>query len=140
MADLLSTDPYITVHAGGIFIGQTEYLSCTQSPVWNATFTSLLFDKSEKLILKLFDKDQFNDDDFLGQVELELSSVPLLKGAERKFTLPVQQAGSEYKPKGTITFSVYLVVWNMCLFISICIGINCTIIVIINVIRKCQRN
>ena len=98
------------MHAGGKFIGQTEYISCTQSPVWNAYFSAILFDRSEKLVLKLFDKDQFNDDDFLGQVELDISSIPQLKSAERKFTFPVQQAGSEYKPKGTITFSTYAVV------------------------------
>ena len=76
-----TSDPYIRMHVGTKpSLGQvTTTKSKTLHPQWNETFEFRIgeYERTETLTLECFDKDEFGRDDSLGQIFLDLRSIPL---------------------------------------------------------------
>ena len=105
---MLSTDAYVIVYADNTEIGKTSIVRNSLHPVWNMYFSSLLFKKST-LYLKLYDNDTFNEDDFLGQITVDMKKISR-KDEVEIMQLPVEKSTSEFEAKGTMTYSAYVVV------------------------------
>lgn len=107
VADIFSSDPFIEIYGGMKLVGKTTVIKSTVNPVWNESFSMVLFEKG-KMALKLYDKD-ITASEFLGFVEVDINSLAKTKESAESVTLPIQQSTSKYQAKGKITFSAYII-------------------------------
>jgi len=79
-----TSDPYVELHYGHKKYGKTKVIDKTTSPRWNKSF-KIMLGQSEairlqqgdanfsSLCLRIFDKDKFSDDDFMGEAVVPIS-------------------------------------------------------------------
>jgi hypothetical protein len=103
IADIISSDPYVTVSIGDTLIGRTRVIFKNHlSPKWEETFTTKLYHTDHFLYLRIYDEDFYKANDFMGMVKYQLDEdsidgikVEKLVGIDG--TTPM---------KGTLSFSV----------------------------------
>jgi len=95
------SDPYAVIRLGRQE-RQTTSMKCTLSPVWNH-LAKLDFEPLQKLVVELFDHDDFSfdGDDFMGKVEIPISR--LVKGEEQNGWYPLRDdRGREVEDYGEV--------------------------------------
>ena len=56
-------------------VGKTRYIDNTLNPEWNETFDALLFSKTSKLCIQVFDYNNIRKDETLGQFAIKMSDI-----------------------------------------------------------------
>ena len=75
----------------------TEVIEKTLNPVWDQLLSFAVVEKpvTEKLIIKVFDRDQYSTDDAMGECHVDLSLLSqLADGSERELTLKLENVES----------------------------------------------
>eukprot|EP00026_Physarum_polycephalum_P013411 Phypoly_transcript_13807.p1 GENE.Phypoly_transcript_13807~~Phypoly_transcript_13807.p1 ORF type:complete len:260 (+),score=28.00 Phypoly_transcript_13807:54-782(+) len=72
IADVISSDPYAIFKVGSQSV-KSKVIESSLNPVWNEHLQLCVNGLKNKLEITLYDKDDLNADDFLGQCELELT-------------------------------------------------------------------
>lgn len=99
IADTFSSDPYVILHVGKNLIGQTKVKQSNLNPIWEESFNQIsLIHLHQNINLKIIDKDDYGEDDIMGQVNIDLNNITI--GEIHKKNYIIEKAG-EMKPKGT---------------------------------------
>ena len=106
VADVSSSDPYVVLKIGNRIVGRSPVVRFSLSPVWNYTVTVPLLHLSYSVIMEIWDHDDIGEHDIMGQIEIDLSSLPTTDVAV-EIESPLERAHhSAIKPRGTVTYSV----------------------------------
>ncbi|KAJ3022205.1 UNVERIFIED_CONTAM: hypothetical protein HDU68_009253 [Siphonaria sp. JEL0065] len=69
------SDPYAKIHVGQATLGASLVKDNTLDPVWNETFYGVVYSKTQKLSIELFDYNHMKKDKALGSVELKFEDI-----------------------------------------------------------------
>ena len=92
IADYTTSDPYVSIYVGGRFQGRTKTVYRNRSPAWNEVFNIKLLHRKSSIMLKIWDDDRGKNDDLMGTVTIDLSTIPLEK--QEYINCAVDPAGS----------------------------------------------
>ena len=87
IADITSSDPYVTILVGGRLEGRTKTMYRNRNPVWNEDFNLKLLHRRSIITLKIYDEDRGKDDDILGTVYIDLTDLPLDQQIKKKYQI-----------------------------------------------------
>jgi len=103
-----TADPFVKVICCGKELGRTKAVDKCLDPAWNETLEfqleGKLFRPSGELVLAVFDKDKFSDDDPMGEVRLPMQQ--LLSGHVREGWHSVQNCAGQKKATGELQLKV----------------------------------
>ncbi|XP_076906194.1 putative ADP-ribosylation factor GTPase-activating protein AGD11 [Bidens hawaiensis] len=77
--DVRSSDPYVMLSLGNQSV-KTRVIKSNLNPVWNERLMLSIPEDVPPLILSVFDKDKFTEDDFMGEAEIDIR--PLVSAAK----------------------------------------------------------
>ena len=104
IADVLSSDPYVTVYIGDTKLGTTRVIWKNHlSPQWEETFTTKLYHTDHYLYLRMYDQD-YNKSDFMGMIKYQLDETSIDGVKIEKF--PLVGIDGTTPMKGTLSFSI----------------------------------
>jgi Ca2+-dependent lipid-binding protein len=107
IADTFSSDPYVVLHVGENSIGQTKVKPNNLNPIWEEIFSISLIHVHQNINLKIIDKDDYGEDDVMGQVNIDLINIKI--GEINKQLYNIEKAG-DMKPKGNLIVSIEIIV------------------------------
>eukprot|EP01104_Vermistella_antarctica_P017880 TRINITY_DN6440_c1_g1_i1.p1 TRINITY_DN6440_c1_g1~~TRINITY_DN6440_c1_g1_i1.p1 ORF type:complete len:823 (+),score=144.59 TRINITY_DN6440_c1_g1_i1:161-2629(+) len=91
------SDPYATVKYGP-FQSKTPVIRCSLNPVWtdkNGWDWPGIRSSGHTLTVQLFDKDRLSSDDFLGEVKVDLTTIPIGESRDLWYPLRAKKEGKE---------------------------------------------
>ncbi|XP_067937868.1 multiple C2 and transmembrane domain-containing protein 1-like [Watersipora subatra] len=69
------SDPYVKVRYKNKTVYKTRVISKSLNPIWNEKCSVTIDDPSQPILLLVYDRDTFTEDDFLGRESLDLSTL-----------------------------------------------------------------
>lgn len=107
IADYTSSDPYVTLLLDKKEIGRTPTVYRNLNPTWEAQYVIPLTHIHSLLTFRVFDEDSGKNDDILGVVIVDLSTLYINELIERHSPLK-QRDDSDDLAKGKLCFSIFI--------------------------------
>ena len=107
IADYTSSDPYVILLLDKKEIGRTPTVYRNLNPNWEIKFVVPLTHVHSILTFRVFDEDSGKNDDIMGVVTLDLSTLYMNELLERHYPLK-QKEDSEDLAKGKLSFSIFI--------------------------------
>ncbi|XP_037081873.1 multiple C2 and transmembrane domain-containing protein-like isoform X2 [Pollicipes pollicipes] len=101
-----TSDPYVKFKLGGKVVCKSKIVYKTLNPLWDEWFQIPVDDPFQQLQVKVYDHDWGMNDDFMGESELDISTLEPSK--EQELTLPLVDP-SKSGEQGSITLTANLV-------------------------------
>ncbi len=102
--DITSSDPYCIVTIGAQ-VNRTKTVYKSLAPTYNEHFT-FSWDGCDKLLIDIYDKDEFTKDDNMGKVELDLSPLLAQTDAVMENWFQIVHRKKEDKMQGEINLKI----------------------------------
>ena len=107
IADFTSSDPYVILLLDKKEIGRTPTVYRNLNPVWETTFTVPLTHIHATVVFRIFDEDAGKNDDILGVVTIDLSTLYMNEILEKSYPVKQREDSNELA-KGNLNFSVHV--------------------------------
>ena len=107
IADFTSSDPYVVLLLDEKDIGRTPTVYRSLNPSWEAKFVIPLTHIHSTLTFRIFDEDSGKNDDILGVVAVDLSTLYINELLEKSTPLRLRDDGDDLA-KGRLGFSIFI--------------------------------
>jgi C2 domain len=107
IADFTSSDPYVILLLDKKEIGRTPTVYRNLNPNWEVTFTVPLTHIHATVVFRIFDEDAGKNDDILGVVTIDLSTLYMNEILEKSYPVRQREDSNELA-KGNLNFSVHI--------------------------------